>query len=102
MSKKHKGAPVNHAIKYQLIALAGTRCMYCGKDVGNKITWHHLKPRYAGGTDTIENSSLLCEICHRVIHHHQWGSEEYTRLTKVILLKRSEYTGQKDLEFPFD
>lgn len=101
MSKKRNRAPVDRSVKYALIVLAGTRCMCCGKDVGNKITWHHLKPRYAGGKDTLANASLLCEDCHREIHYYQWGTEEYIERTKEILRKRAEYTGQKDLEFSF-
>lgn len=87
-----------------MIALAGTRCMYCGRDVGSEITWHHLKPRYTGGQDTIENASLLCANCHTHIHKFQWGTNEYMQLTKKILEKRLEYTGYLDFfkDFSFD
>lgn len=97
MGKKKKKTlqqhPRNKTVKQCLIGLAGTRCMCCGRDVGSEITWHHLKPRYAGGQDTLENASLLCANCHTHIHKFQWGTEEYIRLTKIILEKRIEYTG---------
>ena len=91
--KKKNQQPRNRTVKQCLIALAGTRCMCCGRDVGSEITWHHVKPRYAGGQDTIENASLLCANCHAHIHKYQWGTEEYLQLTKIILEKRLEYTG---------
>ena len=103
MSKKKKKMR-NRSVKQCLIAIAGTRCMCCGRDVGSEITWHHLKPRYAGGQDTIENASLLCANCHAHIHKFQWGTEEYIELTKEILKNRLEYTGNLDLFlfFSFD
>ena len=100
MSRK-KQRIVDRSIKYMMICMAGTRCMCCGEDVGSKITWHHLKPRYAGGKDTLENASLLCEKCHRQIHKYQWGTVDYKRITKIILKKRDEYTERK-WDFSFD
>lgn len=94
--KKKKNSQLQHrdkTVKQCLINLAGTRCMCCGRDVGSEITWHHLKPRYAGGQDTLVNASLLCSNCHTHIHKYQWGTEEYMRLTKIILERRLEYTG---------
>ena len=102
MSKKRKKK--DRTIKQQIILLAGTRCMCCGKDVGSEITWHHIKPRYAGGQDTLQNASLLCANCHTHIHKYQWGSEEYIRITKIILANRIEYTNHYGLFlfFSFD
>ena len=92
--KKHSQQQQSRkVVKQLLIGLAGTRCMCCRKDVSSEITWHHLKPRYAGGQDTLENASLLCANCHTHIHKYQWGTEEYMRLTKIILERRLEYTG---------
>lgn len=73
------------AAKLELLNKHGTKCMICGKDVGKKIQWHHIVPRYAGGYDTYENGSLLCPLCHVEIHFYEYGDEEYTRLTKIIL-----------------
>lgn len=100
MSKKTRIS--DRSVKYQMILLAGTRCMYCGKDVGKEITWHHLKPRYAGGKDSLSNASLLCANCHAHIHQYKWGDAEYIRLTKIILRNREEFTQRKDLYFSFE
>ena len=102
MSKKKKPQKRDKSVKYRMIALAGTRCMQCGTDVGSEITWHHLKPRYAGGQDTLDNTSLLCSNCHTHIHRFQWGDPEYTHLTKEILENRERFTGVTDLIFSFD
>lgn len=72
------------ATKLELLQRNGTKCMICGKDVGKKIQWHHIIPRYAGGTDSYGNGSLLCHLCHVEIHFYEYGDEEYTRLTKII------------------
>lgn len=101
MSRKKNKRNIDRSVKYAIICLAGTRCMYCGEDFGPEITWHHLKPRYAGGKDTLENASLLCSNCHCHIHKFQWGTEEYERLTKEILKNREKFTEQK-LDFSFD
>ena len=104
MSKKKKKQQKkrDRTVKQQMIQLAGTRCMCCGRDAGSEITWHHLKPRYAGGKDTLNNASLLCSNCHVHIHKYQWGSYEYTQITKQILKNREEYTNRTDLIFSFD
>lgn len=102
MSKKKKQQKRDKSVKYRMIALAGTRCMQCGTDVGSEITWHHLKPRYAGGQDTLDNASLLCSNCHTHIHRFQWGDPEYKQLTENILRNRERFTGLTGLIFSFD
>lgn len=72
-------------VKRELIQRNGTVCMYCGVDVGKKITWHHIIPKYAKGKDNYENGSLLCEKCHRLIHKYNYKTKEYTAMTNVIL-----------------
>ena len=86
--------------KQQIIDNAGTRCMLCGHDVGHAITWHHMQPRYAGGTNAYENASLLCERCHRFIHIYLWESLEYTYYTRIILNNRWYFlTGEGEPHF---
>ena len=94
----------DRTIKSQMIELSGTRCMCCKQYVGKYITWHHLKPRYAGGQDTLSNASLLCANCHVHLHKYAWGEPEYERLTRIILRNRAEFTGREDLnrEFSFN
>ena len=79
------------AAKIELLHKHSTKCMICGRDVGKKIQWHHIVPRYAGGYDTYENGSLLCPDCHVEIHFNEYGDEEYTRLTSIILQNKRSH-----------
>ena len=86
--------------KQKMIQNAGTRCMLCGRDVGRLITWHHIQPKYAGGTDSYLNASLLCEHCHCIIHLYLWESPEYMYYTRVILNNRWYFlTGEGSPKF---
>lgn len=83
------------ATKQAIIQNAGTRCMLCGKNVGKQITWHHIQPRYAGGTDNYSNASLICPHCHPIIHRYLWESPEYMYYTRIILNNRCYFlTGE--------
>ena len=97
MSKhKHNAKrPLSRAAKYELIDLAGTRCMYCGEDVGDEITWHHIRPRSEGGEDTFANSSLLCKKCHQFTHTFMSDSTEYRFITSVILQNKAKFLREK-------
>lgn len=98
---QYQHTPIRKSAKFDLIEMAGTRCMLCEQDFGSDITWHHLKPKYAGGDSSLENASLLCMNCQQRIHRYQWGSDEYRRLTKIILANRDSWTG-RHINFPFD
>ncbi|MBE5813468.1 MAG: HNH endonuclease [Clostridiales bacterium] len=73
------------ATKLELLRRNGTKCMLCGKDVGKRIQWHHLVPKYAGGDDSYANGSLLCPNCHTEVHEYSYGDEEYTNFTQQII-----------------
>ena len=73
-----------HETKQFLIERYGTTCMLCHNDFGKKITHHHMKPRYSGGSDDVDNGSLLCERCQNRIHHYDYGTQEYSDLTNEI------------------
>lgn len=73
------------ATKLMLLQNNGTKCMICGKDVGKRIQWHHIVPRYAGGDDSYANGSLLCPNCHTEVHEYSYGDEEYTNFTNKIV-----------------
>jgi len=71
--------------KEQLIREFGHICFHCGFDVGKKIQFHHVIPCYAGGSDYYNNGSLLCPKCHPKLHIFQFGTDEYTEFTNIIL-----------------
>jgi len=52
-----------------------THCWRCGGEFGKDIeqgshVWHHIIPASEGGTDTVDNRSLLCGNCHNVVHRY--------------------------------
>jgi hypothetical protein len=65
--------------------------MICGKYFGKEITHHHIKPKYADGTDDYNNGSLLCTRCHCHIHKYEYNSKQYLQLTEEILSYMRNY-----------
>lgn len=43
-------------------------CEWCGR-TDRPFQHHHIRFRSAGGSDTLENLILLCDICHRDLAH---------------------------------
>lgn len=43
------------------------KCAKCGRTIGLEV--HHIVPIIKGGTDSIENLEVLCDICHREVHY---------------------------------
>jgi len=39
-------------------------CALCGRALGRRVEWHHVRPKSQGGRDTV----ALHPICHRAIH----------------------------------
>lgn len=63
----------------------GNVCFLCKRELAVKeMQAHHLIPRSAGGTDDFFNLSIVCAECHRAIHKHPFGSEEYSQTMKKI------------------
>ncbi|WOC12583.1 HNH endonuclease [Gordonia sp. MP11Mi] len=59
--------PAWRAIRKQVIARDGNRCVDCGvhgDDV--RLECDHIVPVAEGGTDTLENARMLCTTCHAV------------------------------------
>ena len=83
--------PRDIPVKQQLIRLCGTRCMYCEEECGPRITWHHIVPRSCGGSNTLKNSSLLCERCQKKIHSYPVDSDEFKEMTRKILANKKKW-----------
>lgn len=45
----------------------GNQCQRCGSKVNLEI--HHIKPIFLGGGEEEDNLELLCNDCHKIIHH---------------------------------
>lgn len=67
--KRIKGKSTEKAIKFRLIALYGSKCMYCGLDLTHiPIHLDHIIPRSKRGVHTIGNRALACPMCNRAKH----------------------------------
>ena len=59
--------PIPKEIKDQVVNRNGGRfCEKCGRKKG--LHFHHIIARQDGGTNDLDNLSLLCEGCHREWH----------------------------------
>lgn len=53
------------SVKDYVRARQGGKCIICGKPIEH---FHHVVPRYLGGSDLLENIAGLCKTCHEDIH----------------------------------
>ena len=51
-------------IANEVLVKSGRRCAICKRFCGTKIELHHIKPKYEGGKDTLDNCIALCFDCH--------------------------------------
>lgn len=70
----------------------GNRCMLCERVLQKKKqSYHHRCPKSCGGRGTIENGTILCMECQRIIHLFEYGTEPYERIDKVIEKNMEKY-----------
>lgn len=48
----------------------GDKCVICGYALAQSLQIHHVVPVNLGGKDDLENLTLLCANCHRLVHHY--------------------------------
>jgi len=49
-------------------SLQNGKCLLCDGKINH---YHHIKPRYEGGSDSPVNIVGLCKICHKLVHTNQ-------------------------------
>ncbi len=71
---KWYGAPVNtgrhpnyRKEKIELLDRDGTKCFFCGEEMGDDITVDHLVQLNSGGKNTINNMVLCHEKCNKAV-----------------------------------
>jgi 5-methylcytosine-specific restriction endonuclease McrA len=63
----------------------GNICMLCERTLKKeKQSYHHRVPKAHGGKASIENGTILCMQCQRIIHTFEYGTEAYEKLDQVI------------------
>lgn len=50
-----------------IMDILGKRCIFCEKIENLRL--HHIKPKYLGGPDKIDNLVVLCAGCHKEMHY---------------------------------
>ena len=73
-------------------ALQNGRCILCGNPIEH---YHHILPKYKGGSDTPENLIGLCNACHADVHKHK------QKLNRIGLRKRYAGTSIVNIAMPF-
>ena len=43
-------------------------CQDCGSENNGNLELHHIMPLYKGGSDSSDNITCLCDVCHKKIH----------------------------------
>lgn len=70
----------------------GTKCLYCNKEVGDNIEFHHLIPLIFGGDNRESNIIPLCSKCHNRAH----GGNKENEISLSTLIKQGiEASGKK-------
>lgn len=65
MSRSSNRKRLTSAEREKLKQMYGTKCYMCGSE--DDIEWHHIKPLWMGGEDTLENMMPVCYVCHKVV-----------------------------------
>ena len=55
--------PIPRELKDQVKTRDGYRCLCCGTTNKSRLQVDHIKPKYHGGSDDIENLQTLCKVC---------------------------------------
>lgn len=67
---------IDPAIKKSVMARDHSTCMCCrrgGEQYADVLDYHHIKPVFMGGEDTVDNGIMLCVTCHRLVHLYSTG-----------------------------
>ncbi len=67
MGYKRQNKGHNGWYREALVNSLGNKCRKCG-DI-NELHIHHITPRFLGGVNSIENLTLLCGKCHKLLHY---------------------------------
>lgn len=62
-------------------------CEWCGR-TDRPLQHHHVRFRSAGGSDTLGNLILLCDICHRDLAHGVKEKEYAEKFIKYRMHKK--------------
>lgn len=75
-TSRHKRKPLSASLKHRVFLKAGGQCTHinpAGKRCRERrfLDIHHIRPLYRGGSDSLENLTLLCSGHHRMVHFRE-------------------------------
>lgn len=63
--------------KGEILEMFNNKCEICGMDLKEILVVHHKTPISKGGTNEIDNLSVLCPNCHALVHKKYSKSAGY-------------------------
>lgn len=97
----------------EILDIFNNKCEVCNFDFIHSLVIHHRQPISEGGTNELNNLSVLCSNCHSIVHHimrtlkngsggwksfehiDKWANNsipnnQYMQLIKIVTNKRGE------------
>jgi len=83
----------------EVLVKSGRRCSICNKFCGTKIELHHIKPKYQGGEDIVDNCILLCFDCHADVGSYNSNHPKGKKYSEKELKMHREKLYEKMVKF---
>lgn len=83
----HRKDENRNIVKLEHLRRYGKRCWICGRKFSAKsdLTLHHIIKWADCHITTLENTSILCEDCHRKVHHYELcNPDKYRRINNYL------------------
>lgn len=91
-------------IRKQIKGYKTMKGKYKSKHIANQLTYHHLKPKRAGGKATIDNGALVCRACHNELERLKPAEREkinnMMRQYKLSVITFTPEEVQQAIEIP--
>lgn len=111
---------VDPAIKKAVLFRDNFKCTCCGTGGAaflDVLIFHHIIPVHAGGPDTVDNGTTLCDTCHLTLHvaernkgrlpmskeqFDEYSPEQKQRIMNILKLGRAAYESDKVKGYSID
>ena len=71
------------------------KCRICGEKTYSTLSVHRIIPGYKSGSYTRNNTTVICENCHRKVHNGLIEIDGWYKSTKGRMLKITENGQEK-------
>lgn len=83
----------------EVLVKSGRRCSICNKFCGTKIELHHIKTKYQGGEDIVDNCIPLCFDCHADVGSYNSNHPKGKKYSEKELKMHREKLYEKMVKF---